>query len=131
MLGRETRVPKHVTYHVPAPESSVHDYVDELVKRMRTAHEVLREQQWQVRSGDPDDLPCIRWETRSGWLVIASGADWWLSYSQSLWVLIAWLRWCQIMPTKWNVLDRCQFKAKHSWNCTGRALTQQDRPLHS
>ena len=46
MLGRETRVPEHVTYHVPAPESNVHDYVDELVKHMRTAHEVLREQQW-------------------------------------------------------------------------------------
>jgi len=47
MLGRETRVPEHVTYHVPAPKSNV--------KRMRTAHEVLREQQWQVRSGDSDD----------------------------------------------------------------------------
>jgi len=55
MLGRETRVPEQVTYHVPAPESSVHDYVDELVKRMRTAHEVLREQQWQVKSDDSDD----------------------------------------------------------------------------
>jgi len=65
MLGREARVPEHVTYHVLAPESSVHDYVDELVKRMRTAHEVLREQQWQVRSGDPDDPPCIKWETGS------------------------------------------------------------------
>jgi len=31
MLGRETRVPEHVTYHVPAPESNFHDYVDELV----------------------------------------------------------------------------------------------------
>jgi len=49
MLGRETRV--------LAPESNVHDYVDELVKRMRTAHEVLRERQWQVRSGDSDDPP--------------------------------------------------------------------------
>jgi len=47
MLGREMGVPEHVNYHVPASESSVHDYVDELVKRMRTAHEVLREQQWQ------------------------------------------------------------------------------------
>jgi len=59
MLGRETRVPEHVTYHVPTPESNVHDYVDELMKRMRTAHEVLREQQWngKVRSGDPDGPP--------------------------------------------------------------------------
>jgi len=45
MLGRETRVPEHVTYHVPAPESNVHDYVDKPVKRMRTTHEVLRDQQ--------------------------------------------------------------------------------------
>jgi len=42
MLGRETRVPEHLTYHVPAPESNVHDYIDELIKCMRTAHEVLR-----------------------------------------------------------------------------------------
>jgi len=60
MLGRETRVPEHVTHHVPALESNVHDYVDELVKRMRTAHEVLREQQWQVRSGDSDDPPLYK-----------------------------------------------------------------------
>jgi len=55
MLGRETRVPEHVIYHVPAPESSVQDYVDKPVKRMKTAEEVLREQQWQVKSGDLDD----------------------------------------------------------------------------
>jgi len=60
MLGRETRVPEHMTYHVPAPESNVHDYMDELIKRMRTAHEVLREQQWQVRSGDSDDPPLYK-----------------------------------------------------------------------
>jgi len=45
MLGREMRVPEQVTYHVLTPESNVHDY----------ANEVLREQQWQVRSGDSDD----------------------------------------------------------------------------
>jgi len=60
MLGRETRVPEHVTYHVPAPESNVYNYKDEPVKRMRTAHEVLREQQWQVRSGDFDDPPLYK-----------------------------------------------------------------------
>jgi len=60
MLGRKTRVPEHVTYHVPAPESDVHGYVDELMKRMRTAHEVLQEQQWQVRSGDPDSPPLYK-----------------------------------------------------------------------
>jgi len=30
------------------------------VKRMRTAQEVLREQQWQVRSGDSDDPPSYK-----------------------------------------------------------------------
>jgi len=65
MLERETSVPKHVTYHVPAQESIVHDYVDELIKCMRMAHEVLREWQWQVRSGDSDDPFCIKWAT--GW----------------------------------------------------------------
>jgi len=66
MLERKIRVPEHVAYHVPAPESSVHDYVDKLVKRMRTAEKVLREQEWQVKSGDPGDPPlCTRWETGS------------------------------------------------------------------
>jgi len=27
MLGPETRVPEHLTYHVPAPKSPVHEYV--------------------------------------------------------------------------------------------------------
>jgi len=27
MLGRETQVPEHLAYHVPAPESPVHEYV--------------------------------------------------------------------------------------------------------
>jgi len=60
ILERKTRVPEHVTYHVPAPESSVHDYVDMLVKRMRTAEKVLREQEWQVRSSDPGDPPLYK-----------------------------------------------------------------------
>jgi len=57
MLGRETRVPEHVTYHVPASESNVHDKVNELTKRMRMADKVLGEQQWQHKSGDSDDSP--------------------------------------------------------------------------
>jgi len=57
MLGRETRVPDHLTYHVPLPEGPVHEYVRELVDRMRTAHEVLREKQWQVRGEDSDEPP--------------------------------------------------------------------------
>jgi len=57
MLGRETRVPDHLTYHVPLPEGPVHKYVRELVDRMRTAHEALREKQWQVRGEDSDEPP--------------------------------------------------------------------------
>jgi len=45
MLGMETRVPEHSTYYVPAPESSIHEYVDELITRMRTVHKVFHEQQ--------------------------------------------------------------------------------------
>jgi len=72
MLGRKTRVPEHLTYHVPAPESNIHDYVDELITRMRTAHEVLREQQWQIRSDDSDDPPLYKvgdwvWMTSHRW----------------------------------------------------------------
>jgi len=57
MLGRETRVPDHLTYHVPLPEGPVHEYVRELVNMMQTAHEVLREKQWQVRGVDSDEPP--------------------------------------------------------------------------
>jgi len=46
MLGREARVPEHLTYHVPAPEAPVHKYVGKLIETMEQAHEALREQQW-------------------------------------------------------------------------------------
>jgi len=52
MLDRETMVPEHLTYHVLAPESSVHEYVDELITDMRMAHKILRDQQWRLRSED-------------------------------------------------------------------------------
>jgi len=48
MLGWETRVPEHLTYHVPAPESPVHEYVGKLVEIMGKAHDALRAQQWQI-----------------------------------------------------------------------------------
>jgi len=57
MLGRETRVPDHLTYHVPGQDNSVHEYASILVERMRAAHEVLREKQWQVRCEDSDEPP--------------------------------------------------------------------------
>jgi len=90
MLGQVTRVSEHLIYHVPTPESNVHEYVDELITRMRTAHEVLGEQQWQLRSGNSDDpLLCLRWETGSESPVTAGGTDRRLCYSGSLWVLSA------------------------------------------
>jgi len=32
MLGRETRVPDYLTYHVPDQDDSVHEFVSELVE---------------------------------------------------------------------------------------------------
>jgi len=60
MLGREMQIPVHLTYHASAPESNVHEYVGELITCMMTAHEVLCEQQWQLRSGDSDDPPLYK-----------------------------------------------------------------------
>jgi len=45
MLGRQTRIPEHLTYHVPAPEAPVHEYVSKLIETMEQAHDALREQQ--------------------------------------------------------------------------------------
>jgi len=57
MLGRETRVPAHLTYHVPAPEFPVHEYVGKLAECMRKAHDALREKQWAVRTEDSEEPP--------------------------------------------------------------------------
>jgi len=57
MLGRETRVPDHLTYHVPEQDYPVHEYASELVERMRVAHKILREKQWQVRKEDSEEPP--------------------------------------------------------------------------
>jgi len=54
IFGRETRVPEHLTYHVPASKSNVHEYVDELNKHMRMGHELIAwaamaGQEWRLR----------------------------------------------------------------------------------
>jgi len=55
MLGRETRVPEHLTYHVPVPESPVHEYVGGgLIEIMGKAHDALHAQQWQTRLEDSE-----------------------------------------------------------------------------
>jgi len=55
MLGREKRVPDHLSYRVPDPKSAVHQYVEELAGRMKAAHKILRKKQWQVHSEDSDE----------------------------------------------------------------------------
>jgi len=60
VLGRETRVPEHLTYHVPALEFSVHEYVGKWVESMRKAHDALREKQWTVRTEDSEEPPLYR-----------------------------------------------------------------------
>jgi len=57
MLGRETQVPEHLTYDVPEQDYPVHEYASELVERMKVAHEMLREEQWQVRGEDFEKPP--------------------------------------------------------------------------
>jgi len=57
MLGRETRVPDHLTYHIPEQDHSIHEYASELVEKMKVAHEILREKQWQVRKEDSGEPP--------------------------------------------------------------------------
>lgn len=34
MLGRESPVPGHLTYHVPAPEFPVHEYTGKLIDNL-------------------------------------------------------------------------------------------------
>jgi len=57
MLGRKTRVPDHLTYHVPEPNYPVHVYASKLVEQMKVAHKILPEKQWQVRKEDSKEPP--------------------------------------------------------------------------
>jgi len=57
MLGRETRVPDHLSYHIPEQDYSIHDYVSGLVENMQVAHKILREKQWQVQQEDSSEPP--------------------------------------------------------------------------
>jgi len=57
MLGRESRVPDHLTHHVSAPESPVHEYMRKLVELMENAHDALLEKQWQVWTKDSKEPP--------------------------------------------------------------------------
>jgi len=57
MLGRETRVPDHLTYHVPDKDSPVHEYAGKLIEQMKVTHEMLTEKQWPVRSEYSEEPP--------------------------------------------------------------------------
>jgi len=57
MIDQETRVPEHLTYHAPASESPVHEYVGRLIGRMEETHDALREKQRKVRIEDSGELP--------------------------------------------------------------------------
>lgn len=41
MLGHETGVPEHLTYHIQAPEFPVHGYKGKLIETMKKTHGVL------------------------------------------------------------------------------------------
>jgi len=60
MLGRETWVPDHLTYHVPEQDCSVPEYASELVERMKAVPEMLREKQWQLRREDSEEPPLYK-----------------------------------------------------------------------
>ena len=56
MLGRETRLPEHLMYGPAASgTTSRESYAAELSRRIETAHDKLRSQQLQLRTGDKQE----------------------------------------------------------------------------
>ena len=61
MLGRETRLPEHLMYGPAASgTTSRESYAAELSRRMETAHDKLRSQQLQLRTGDKQEEPSFK-----------------------------------------------------------------------
>ena len=61
MLGRETRLPEHLMYGPAASgNSSRESYAAELANRMEAAHDKLRAQQLQLRTGDRQEEPSFK-----------------------------------------------------------------------
>jgi len=83
MLGRETRVPDHLTYHIPEQDYSIHEYASKLVEKIKVAHEILREKQWQVQKEDSEESPSTKLETGYGWSTTVGVEDRRLNYSLS------------------------------------------------
>jgi len=57
MLGRETRAPDHLTYHIPEQDYSIYEYASGLVEKMQVTHKILQEKQWQVQQEDSNGPP--------------------------------------------------------------------------
>jgi len=112
MLGREARVSEHLTYHVPAPESPVHEYVGRLIEIMGKAHDALRAQQWQIRMEDSEEPPLHQVGDWAGWWATVGDADSQLNFSPSSWVPTAWWRCCPTTPTMWSALDSFRYRSK-------------------
>ena len=61
MLGRETRLPEHLMYGPAASGSTSREsYAAELADRMEIAHDKLRAQQLQLRTGDRQKEPSFK-----------------------------------------------------------------------
>ena len=61
MLERETRLPEHLMYGPAAGKTTFRDsYAVELACRMETAHDKLRAQQLQLRTGDRQEEPSFK-----------------------------------------------------------------------
>jgi transposase InsO family protein len=58
LLGRELRLPDQLVYDpIPRQDQPRHEYVTEMQARLESVHELLREQQVQVRQADQEEPP--------------------------------------------------------------------------
>jgi len=85
MLGRETRVPHHLTYHIPEQDHSVHEYASELVERMKAAHKCCEISSGRCEERTPRNHSSTKLETVCGWSTTIGVTNRRLSYSLSLW----------------------------------------------
>ena len=67
MLGRETRLPEHLMYGPAASGTTLREsYSAKLSRRIETAHNKLRSQQLQLRTGDKQEEPSFKLNSWSG-----------------------------------------------------------------
>lgn len=60
MYGREMRLPDQVAYHVPDAIQPTNEYIQRLQANMQQAHDLLRKQQWKIRTEDSDEPPLFQ-----------------------------------------------------------------------